>query len=183
METRAPRRPLTDGVVTLRPWAERDVDALVAAIDGDEEIARWLELVPQPYGEREARLWVSASQSMWNDGTASTFAVEAEGQVVGACGVNWVDREHAVGDIGYWARADARGRGYVTRAVKLAARWAFDSGCERLQLRADSENVASQRVAENAGFRREGLLRRYVEIKGERRDFVMFSLLPEDVGL
>jgi [ribosomal protein S5]-alanine N-acetyltransferase len=43
------------------------------------------------------------------------------------------------------------------------------------------DNEASQRVAENAGFTREGLLRRYVEIKGERRDCVVYSLLPEDL--
>jgi hypothetical protein len=32
------------------------------------------------------------------------------------------------------------------------------------------------------GFVREGVLRRYLSIEGERRDGVIFSLLPEDVG-
>ncbi|MBW8742070.1 MAG: GNAT family N-acetyltransferase [Gaiellaceae bacterium] len=183
MDVWPPTQPLSDGVVTLRPWGDGDVDALVRAIDGDEEITQWLELIPQPYREPEARAWVGASVSMWRDGTASTFAVTADGDVVGGCGVNWIDRDHAVGDIGYWVRRDARGRGYITRAVRLAARWAFIAGCERLQLRADAENVASQRVAERAGFVREGVQRsaRYNPRLGRRMDFVVFSLLPGEL--
>lgn len=167
----------------LRPWHDDDVDALVEALDGDDEIARWLELIPQPYREAEAESWVAASAAMWRDGIAATFAVVADGEVVGGCGINWVDRDHGVGDIGYWARRDVRGRGYITRAVRIAAAWAFDIGCERVQLRADSENLASQRVAERAGFLREGVQRsaRYNPRLGRRMDFVVFSLLPGEL--
>jgi RimJ/RimL family protein N-acetyltransferase len=185
MNVTVPDPPLSDGVVTLRPWAEEDVDALVAALDGDQEISKWLELIPQPYREPEAKAWIAASTAMWRDGTASPFAVLAEGQVVAGCGVNWIDREQAVGDIGYWARRDVRGRGYVTRAVLLTARWAFDCGCERLQLRADAENDDSLRVAARAGFTREGVQRsaRYNPRLDRRMNFVVFSLLPEELEL
>lgn len=183
MDIRPPTRPLTDGVVTVRPWREEDVEPLVAALDGDPDVSRWLELIPQPYREPEARAWVGASTHMWREGTASPFAVLAEKEVVGGCGVNWIDRDHGVGDIGYWARSDVRGRGYITRAVTVVARWAFDVGSERLQVRADVENVASQRVAERAGFTREGVQRsaRYNPRLGRRMDFVVFSLLPGEL--
>jgi RimJ/RimL family protein N-acetyltransferase len=42
-------------------------------------------------------------------------------------------------------------------------------------------NASSQRVAERAGFRREGLLRSHSQLKGERFDWVIFSLLPADL--
>jgi RimJ/RimL family protein N-acetyltransferase len=50
-------------------------------------------------------------------------------------------------------------------------------------LRADAENVASQRVAEKTGFKREGVLRSvHFNPRQQRRvDFVMFSLLPSEV--
>jgi [ribosomal protein S5]-alanine N-acetyltransferase len=50
-------------------------------------------------------------------------------------------------------------------------------------LRADADNVASQRVAEKAGFTREGVLRSvHFNPRQQRRvDFVMFSLLPSEV--
>jgi RimJ/RimL family protein N-acetyltransferase len=50
----------------------------------------------------------------------------------------------------------------VLRATRLLARWALtDLGLERLEPLANPENEASQRLAERAGFTREGLLRRY----------------------
>lgn len=48
---------------------------------------------------------------------------------------------------------------------------------ERLEARVDVENVASQRVLEKAGFEREGVLRKYLFIKGKSIDIVMFSIL------
>jgi RimJ/RimL family protein N-acetyltransferase len=184
VEVGPPESALTDGVVLLRPWAEADVTALRTAIDGDPEITAWLELIPQPYTVHEARTWIALSGSMWRDRTASSFALVVGDETVGGVGINWIDRDQGVGDIGYWLRRDARGRGYTTRAVVLAARWAFSCGCERLQLRADAENEASLRVAERAGFTREGVQRsaRYNPRLDRRMNFVVFSLLPDELG-
>ena len=67
----------------------------------------------------------------------------------------------------------------ATLALELIARFAFtELGAARVQLRTEPDNVASQRVAEKAGFTREGVLRSLLEFKGRRRDAVMFSLLP-----
>src|SRR3989442_8087629 len=93
MDIVVPDPPLSDGLVTLRPWAEWDVDALVAGLDGDPEISKWLELIPQPYREPEAKAWIAAATGMWREGTAAPFAVTANGEVVAGCGVNWIDRE------------------------------------------------------------------------------------------
>ena len=42
-------------------------------------------------------------------------------------------------------------------------------------------NEASIRTAERAGFRREGLLRSWQEVGAERKDMLMYSLLPSDL--
>lgn len=182
MEVPPPPQPLSDEVVTLRLWEHGDEEALVDAIDGDPQITSFLELIPQPYRVAEADAWIDAAEAMWRDGTGAPFAVVVDGVVVGGAGITWIDREHAVGDVGYWARRDARGRGYTTRAVSLLAGWAFSAGCERLQIRADTENQASLRVAERAGFRYEGVLRsiRYNPRLGRRMNFALYSLLPGD---
>jgi RimJ/RimL family protein N-acetyltransferase len=178
----APDPPLADGVVALRQWDERDVPTLVECIDGDDEIARWMDAIPQPYGDSEARAWVAQAASFWHAGTSAPFAVTdaKTGRVLGGVGFTWVGEER-VGEIGYWLRADVRGQGLMTRAVKLVARWSFaELDCERLQLRADTDNAGSQRVAEKAGFTREGVLRSvHFSPRHQRRvDYVMFSVLP-----
>jgi RimJ/RimL family protein N-acetyltransferase len=118
----------------------------------------------------------------------ATFAIELEGAEgpVGGVGVHFFDGLDAgAAEVGYWVAEEARGRGVATGATRLAAEWAFEADPElaRLQLRADRENVASNRVAEKAGFTREGVLRaqRYNARLARRSDFVMWSLLRSEL--
>jgi RimJ/RimL family protein N-acetyltransferase len=171
---------LTDGVVTLRHWVESDVPALVECVDGDPEITVWLDQVPQPYTPDDARAFI--------DGTAvdqETYAVTdaGSGRVLGSIGLG--RSTDGVCEIGYWIREDARGEGATTRALVLLSRDALGrDGVERVQLRADVENLSSCRVAEKAGFNREGVLRsaHWNARLGRRQDWAMYSLLPADLA-
>ena len=98
------------------------------------------------------------------------------GELLGSIGWRIVDQGNF--QIGYWVKTEARGRGAATRALRLLSRWALDElGLPRAQLLAEPANRASQRVAEKVGFRRECVLRSYLDVRGERRDGVMFALL------
>jgi RimJ/RimL family protein N-acetyltransferase len=157
-----PDPPLSDGVVTLRPWNERDIPTLVRLCNGDPSLVRWLRL-PDPYSEHDARGYVEASARGWHgDALETPFAVvDADTyDVLGACGVIWTDPDQGLADVGYWTARDARGRGVATRAVQLLAHWVLaELGFERLQLQADTRNTASIRVAEKAGFTKQGVIR------------------------
>ena len=171
------KRLRSDGIISLRPWSEADVDEMVACLDGEEEISRWLELIPQPYTAEDARAFLSRTDE-------TTFAVvdAADGGVLGGIGLKW-NEAHDVAEIGYWARVEARGRGVTTRALRLASDLAFEEGAARVQLRADVENVASRRVAEKAGFTAEGVLREahWNARLGRRQSWVMYSVLPGEL--
>jgi RimJ/RimL family protein N-acetyltransferase len=175
-----PAQPLTDRTVTLRPWAEGDAAAIVESVDGDPEIALWLDQVPQPYTLEDAQAYVAGTVDVDQEAFAVTDAIS--GRVLGSIGLRGpVD---GVCEIGYWIRADARGRGATTRALVLLSRAALErEGIARVQLRADVENVSSRRVAEKAGFRLEGVLRsaHWNERLGRRQDWAMYSLLPADL--
>jgi ribosomal-protein-alanine N-acetyltransferase len=65
----------------------------------------------------------------------------------------------------------------------MLAVWVLNHlGLERLELLANPDNQPSQRLAERAGFTREGTLRRYRRRHGVPEDLVMFSLLAEDLA-
>jgi len=162
----------------LRPWSQNDAPAIAEAINGDPEISKWLDLVPQPYTVVDASGYIAASGE---EKYAVTDA--ATGRVLGSIGIRW-NEAGDTGEIGYWVRSDARGRGVMTRALRLVARRAFEvDGAARLQLRADPVNVASCRVAEKAGFKPEGVLRSvYWNARlGRRQDHMLFSLLPDEL--
>ena len=164
---------LEDDVVRLRPFEEGDVPAIVAACQ-DPEIPRWTA-VPSPYTEADALAWLESDEE-------ESFAVvdSASGELFGSIGVRYF--EGGIGEVGYWVKREARGRGVATRALGLIARWALvDKGLGRFQLRADVANEGSQRVAMKAGFVREGVLRSALVHNGERRDVIMYSLVREDL--
>jgi [ribosomal protein S5]-alanine N-acetyltransferase len=104
------------------------------------------------------------------------------GEVVGAVGLRLHEDYALQGSIGYWVAPEARGRGIATAALRIVSRWALrELGLPRVQLVTDPENEPSQRVAEAAGFRRDGLLRSYIELQGGRRDCVLYSLLAGEL--
>jgi len=50
----------------------------------------------------------------------------------------------------------------------------------RIQAHTDLRNVASQKVLEKVGFRKEGIIRRSIFIRGEWRDACLYSILIEE---
>jgi RimJ/RimL family protein N-acetyltransferase len=167
----------SDGTIGLRPWRETDADAVYEACQ-DPEIQYWIPFIPRPYTREDALAFVRGDVDAIGQ---HQFAVVEGDRVVGSIGLN-VNRQRT-GHIGYWCAADARGRGVTSRALRLLSRYGFETlGLQRLELMTDPDNIASQRVAEKVGFRREGVLRSHLlHPDGRRRDSVMFSLLPGEL--
>ena len=149
-----PDPPLSDGVVALRGWSSADIDALMAALQ-DPEIPRWT-LVPTPYTRQDARDYLRHVNRGRASGSRLALAIvdaADDGALLGSVALNPVVWDLRAADVGYWVAAHARGRGVATRAVELLAGYAFDVlGLERLELRAQERNAASQAVAARAGF-------------------------------
>ncbi len=173
-----PSQPLIDGPTALRPWRDSDQAAIVAACQ-DPEIGRWTR-VPFPYGEEDARAYLLQRYESVLEGSSAPFAIVAApgDRVLGSIAVMRIDWGNARGEVGYWLAPAARGQGHATRAVRLICAFAFGAlGLERLALVAATANLASQRVAERAGFTREAELRSHTLNHGERHDMVAFGLL------
>jgi RimJ/RimL family protein N-acetyltransferase len=176
-----PDPPLTDSEVRLRPWTLSDVPAVTAACQ-DAEISRWT-VVPEDYTEQHAIEWIGGRQTDRLAGKELALAIVNDGDaLLGSIAMTNFDWPDHRAEVGYWMAREARGGGLCTRAVRLLSRWSFDElELERVELLANPANEPSQRVAERAGYTREGLLRRYRTRDGVREDLVMFSLLPEDL--
>jgi RimJ/RimL family protein N-acetyltransferase len=163
--------------VLLREWQERDVPALTAAAQ-DQELSRFTRF-PSPYSQRDARDFIGGRVVAE---TGLAIVAVADARLLGGIGLRDVGEGRA--QLGYWVAAAERGRGVATRAVRLLCHWALaELGVQRLQLLTDPANLPSQRVALRAGFRREALLRSYLDFGDRRRDGVMFSLLPGELEL
>lgn len=167
----------------LRPVDPDDTEAVFTAAQ-DPGIQRWIPSFPSPYLWEHAEGFIGrTAPDGWANDSMYTFGVFLPaGELVGMLGITM--RGPGVGEIGFWAVKEHRGRGYITESVLAASRWAFTAlSVDRLEWRAEVGNGPSRAVAERVGFTVEGTLRSGVDTKGVRRDCWMGSLLPSDLGL
>jgi len=173
-----PVEGLTDGSIRIRLRAESDEQAMIAALQ-DPEIPRWTR-VPEPYDESTAAEWAVESRRQQESGEGLHLIIaDAEtDRLMGSIGIHDIDRAEGRSSIGYYLAREARGRGLMTRAVRMLSRWAFENvPVERIEIPVIAANTASRRVAERAGYTFEGILRSHTVVKGRRRDIAMYSLL------
>ena len=84
-------------------------------------------------------------------------------------------------EIGYALVPGDRGKGYCTEAAKTIVDYLFLSrDVMRIQACTDTRNLASQKVLEKAGFKKEGIMRKYLFLSGELRDCYLYSILREE---
>lgn len=165
--------------LVLRPPERADADDQLAAVD--DEVRRWM---PWSVGyTRDKALHWCTEEAFRDPRRQLNFVIVPReiGRPVGAIGISRAEWEAGIAETGYWIGPVARGRGYVTEAVRAVAGHAFEMGLYRLELLAATGNLASQRVAERAGFTREGVLRMARPVPGGRADMVLFGLLKEEL--
>lgn len=169
--------------VSIRPYEPADAPAMVEAVNEScAEVQVWLPWCHPDYTLEEADAWIASTARERAAGTAFEFVVvDGGGRLLGACGLNQVDRTHRRANLGYWLRTSATGGGVMTAAVRQLAAWAFArTDLERLEILVATGNARSLRVAERAGATREGVLRARLLIHGVQHDAVVYSFVRAD---
>jgi ribosomal-protein-serine acetyltransferase len=176
---------LTDGKILIRTLSAEDVDAVFEAVrESMSELSKWMPWCHPDYAREETVAFINSRPDDWNADVAYTFAItDAQtGAFLGSVGLNFINRQYQMGNLGYWVRTSANGRGVAAAAARLIARFGFhELGLQRLEIIAAVENYPSQRVAEKTGATREGVLRKRLLYKGQTRDAVLYSLVAEDL--
>ena len=145
---------LTDGVVRLRAHTERDVDRIVEQCT-DPASVRWTQ-VPRGYTAEMGREWIGEIAKGWDEGGDQVWAIEevtaVEGNGLFLGSIDLRPRAAGRAEIGYGLHPEGRGRGLMTRALKLVDQYWFDAGGQRVDWYAERGNVASWGPARAAGF-------------------------------
>jgi RimJ/RimL family protein N-acetyltransferase len=138
--------------------------------------------VPQPPPEGFAERWIARYVEGREDGTCEGFAiVDDGGAFLGLALAPTVARDPEwTAELGYCVVEAARGRGVATEALRRLTDWALAEGMQRVELVISPDNEGSKRVAERAGYVREGLLRSKYFKDGRREDQEVWSRLPTD---
>lgn len=170
----------TDRLV-LRPPTADDVDAIFEACQ-DPEITRWTT-VPSPYTREHAEGFVALVAQWWAEDSQAIWGIFHDDVLVGVVGLHHITSHDAGGstELGYWATAASRGRGFMVEACRAVIEWSFaDLGLARIDWRAVAGNIPSARTARTLGFRYEGLIRQGLASQRGRDDGWTAGLLASD---
>ncbi|GAA0165453.1 acyltransferase [Lithospermum erythrorhizon] len=177
MEVESKEQETETAEITLRLLDPSDLDDLLELLT-DEEVVKWCSW--DTFTSKE-----SAMNYIIGFALPHPFfrAICMKNKVVGSITVSpFKGNDSCRAELGYVVASKYWGKGVATKAVEMVAATIFVEWphLERLEALADVENPGSQRVLEKAGFKKEGVMRKYCLLKGKPRDMVMFSLISSD---
>jgi [ribosomal protein S5]-alanine N-acetyltransferase len=171
-----PTRPPTHGSIVLRPFTDDDVDFAIEL--GEDPYVPLIGTLPAHPTRQQASAWIDRQHGRYADGAGLPFVIaDAEsGRAVGMVGLWLRNLPEGRGSVGYSVAPAHRGRGVAGSGLRAitAFAWTIPS-LHRIEAYIEPWNTGSVRVAESAGYQREGLLRRYREIGGSRRDVLLYA--------
>ena len=170
--------------LTLRPVTAADapaIDALIAA--SRDSFVRWFgwARASTPESVREHTQQTVDAMAL---GTARHYVVLTDtGALIARISLYDINPVNLSAELGYMLRTEYEGQGVMTEALRgLLSHTLGPDGLHRITAYADTENVASQRVLNRLGFRREGTVR-HAAHHSERgwRDHHLYGLLAGEL--
>jgi RimJ/RimL family protein N-acetyltransferase len=179
----APALPVRTARLDLRAFTPDDLD-VVLAMRSLPEVVRYLyddELdaarAPEVLARKIKRQRIDGD----GDGLGLAVAERETGVVVGDVSLMLTGAHDRQGEIGFTLHPDHQGRGFATEAAQAMLALGFDQlGLHRIVGRCDGRNVASARVMERLGMRREAHLVQNEWVKGEWTDELIYAMLAEE---
>jgi ribosomal-protein-serine acetyltransferase len=169
----------------LRQPSPDDAETIQNAIEETfEDLHQWMPWAIHLQSLNETRGFLEAAENKFIEGEDFAISVfhRQTGEFVLSTGLHPRNWDVPKFEIGYWCREAMQNRGFTTEAVKALTDIAFkEMAATRVEIRCDSRNIPSRRVAERAGYRLEAMLRSDDRANdGSLRDTVIYVLLIED---
>lgn len=135
---------------------------------------------PNPYSLKDARDWLNII--LPENNPPRFFAITIDKEIIGSIGiVAKADIYRKNFEIGYFLAENFWGKGITTKAIKAATSYAFtEFDVIRIYAEPFSDNAASRKALEKAGFTLEATLKRNVVKNGIIKDSCIYSVLRED---
>lgn len=180
-----PRPLLESDRLVLQRFTRRDAATLDDAIRVSlADLNLWLPWARLDYTPTDTTAFIRESIQAWKEERAWDYSIRSKDDLkrhIGNISFWTVSKLGKIAEIGYWVRSDEASKGVCTESVRLLLDETFNSlGYHKVVLRIAVGNDASERVAEKAGFTREGILREELLIRGNWVDHTLWSLLDRE---
>jgi len=175
------RLPLQTERLELREFEESDLDA-IHAYASDPEVVRYMAWGPNTPEQTREFLHAKLAEQRGGERRAFGLAVveRQSGALIGSVGLR-LNESGTQAALGYCFSRRVWGQGYATEAAGAMLRFGFEElGLHRIHATCDPRDVASARVLEKIGMRREGHFVQQKRQKGRWRDSYCYAILRRE---
>jgi [ribosomal protein S5]-alanine N-acetyltransferase len=149
----------------------------------DPEVVRFMEWGPNSREMTRSALrgWLKEQELGLEDSVTLAIELKSEGRLIGTIRIAVKDERNRAADFGYSLNRRYWGSGYATEATRALLDTAFRRlDIHRMFATCDTRNIASYRVMEKLGMRREATFEKDVIQKGEWRDSYLYAILADE---
>jgi RimJ/RimL family protein N-acetyltransferase len=178
-----PDWPIHTQRLLLRPFEERDLEAL-HAMQSNEEVVRYLYFDARALDEVHTSLTRKITQTAIageGDGLSAAVVLRETGEFVADVSLWLVSEAHEQGEVGFVVHPAHQRSGYATEAARALMDFAFKTmALHRVIGRLEARNIASARVFEKLGMRCEAHFIENEWVKGEWQSELLYAILAEE---
>jgi len=171
-----------DTDILLRSFLPDDADHLFNVVNESRtHLAPWLAWVHNTTNPTHSKQFIETSIHKAEMQEELVLGIFCNDQIIGCLGMHNWDRTTRRAQIGYWLSKEYVGKGIINNSLSLFIDFLFSKlELNKLEIHFAAANQKSARVAENAGFRIEGIIRKATFRNGMADDLVMTGLLREE---
>lgn len=167
----------------LRPFTENDLEAF-AAYRSDPEVARY-QGWDAPYSMENALIFFQFLKNLRPGIPGEWYQIAVEhkeqGRIIGDLAFHITREDARQAEFGVTFDRAYQGQGYALEALRRLLAYAFDElGLHRVFSRLDARNIASDRLMQRLGMRREAHFIQNQWWKGEWTDEYWYAILAEE---
>ncbi len=155
---------------------------IIKELANDKVVTRFTTL-PSPYSLDDAINFIKKSHNSLRKKSDYSFAIvlKEKKELIGIISLMKINYNNKNAELGYWIGRKYWCNGFAKEAVKLMLDFAFkELKLKRVYAFVLTPNIASFKVLEKTGFKKEGLLRKALFRRNKWYDEFLYSILQEE---
>ncbi|PTM59937.1 GNAT family N-acetyltransferase [Desmospora activa] len=168
-----------DPEIVLILFQLKDAPSLYHLINSSRNhLEPWLPWIREIHSLQAVEGYITRSLFDFSKGRQLHFGIWHQARLTGSVTVERIDTNSRIAELGYWLAPAYTGKGWMKRSVSQVIQYLFERhNINRVEIRCETDNKASNQVAQRLGFQLEGTLRQGAWKDGRFVDLHLYSLL------
>ncbi len=173
---------LIDDELLLRSFEPEDAQELFRVVEASREHLRpWLPWVDMSTKPEHSLQFIQQSKTQQHNQVGIALGIIYNRHIIGSMGMHNWDHTLKKAQLGYWITKEYEGKGIIQKCLAAFIDFLFNkAGLNKVEIHFMVNNHRSARVAEQAGFKVEGIIRQSYLMNGIYHDIVITGLLKKE---